>query len=106
MTYKFSIIITTTDKIEIAQEIASYLIQNNLAACVQIDEVLSFFKWEEKISQEKEFRLMIKALSDNYKKIEVAIKTRHNYSLPQIISLDIADGSKEYLDWIVSFQKN
>lgn len=101
MTLKISIIITTTDKKEVAQEIASYLIQSNLAACAQIDEILSFFKWEGKLSQEKEFRIMIKAPSENYIKIEKAIKTHHNYSLPQIIKIDIAAGSKEYLDWIV-----
>jgi len=100
MTSKFSIIITTTDKNEVAQKIASHLVEAKLAACVQMDEVASFYQWEGKLCQEKEFRLMIKGMSSNYEKIETAIKKHHNYSLPQIIKLDIDGGSKEYLDWI------
>jgi len=100
MSSKISIVITTTDNPEIAKNIASYLIENKLAACVQMDEVLSFFRWEGKIQQAKEFRLMIKTLSDKYSEVEKAILKHHNYSLPQIIKLDVASGFDGYLNWV------
>jgi periplasmic divalent cation tolerance protein len=75
-------------------------LKTSLVACVQMDEVQSFFYYEEQVEQEKEIRLFIKALSDNYKNIEKSIKFNHNYQLPQIIKLDITDGLPQYLNWI------
>jgi len=97
---EFCVIITTTDNLENANEITSYLIENKLAACVQLEEVLSSFYWEEKLCQPKEFRLMIKTLSTNYSDIEKAIIKHHNYSLPEIIKLDITSGLPQYLNWV------
>jgi periplasmic divalent cation tolerance protein len=97
---EFCVIITTTDNLENANEIASYLIENRLAACVQLEEVLSSFYWEEKLCQSKEFRLMIKTLSNNYRDIEKAIINHHNYSLMEIIKLDITSGLPQYLNWV------
>ena len=94
------IVITTTDSEDIANKIAGKLVEQRLAACVQIDKVKSFFYYEEECRQEKEFRLIIKAASKNYKIIEESIKLNHTYRLPQIIKLDITDGLVEYMDWI------
>ena len=94
------VILTTTDKKETAELIAKILVEHKLAACVQIDQVQSFFSYEERLEQTNEFRLMIKAKSDNYKDVEHTIKFNHNYQLPQIIKLDITAGLPEYLKWI------
>ncbi len=96
------IVLTTTDSEETANKIAKNLIQQRLAACVQIDKVQSFFYYEDECKHEEEFRLMIKAASKNYKVIEESIKLNHNYRLPQIIKLDITAGLGEYIDWIHS----
>ena len=94
------VVITTTDSEEVANKIASDLVEQRLAACVQVDKVKSFFYYEDECRQEKEFRLMIKAVSKNYKLIEESIKLNHNYQLPQIIKLDITGGLVKYIDWI------
>ncbi len=94
------LIITTTDKLENANDIISYLIENKLAACVQLDEILSSFYWEKKLCQSKEFRLMIKTVSANYGAVEKAITKYHNYRLPEIIKLDITSGLPQYLNWV------
>ncbi len=96
------IILTTTDKIENAELIANSLIKKQLAACVQMDKVISFFYYDEKSFKEDEYRLTIKAKSDNYKDIEESIKLIHNYRVPQIIKLDVTDGLNEYVNWIHS----
>jgi periplasmic divalent cation tolerance protein len=72
----------------------------NLSKCVQVDSVMSFFKWDDKLLTENEFRVMIKAESDKYKLIEEAILKLHNYQLPQIIKIDITDGLPNYLKWL------
>ena len=97
---KCCVVITTTDNEETAILIARTLIETELAACVQLDEVQSFFYHEAEYRQAKEIRLFIKAPTDNYKAIEESIKFNHNYQLPQIIKLDITAGLPEYLNWI------
>lgn len=94
------VVITTTNSEEIANKIASNLVEQRLAACVQLDKVQSFYHYEDKCCQENEFRLVIKAASKNYKFIEESIKLNHNYRLPQIIKLDITGGLVKYIDWI------
>lgn len=94
------IVLTTTDKKEIATLIAEHLIETSLAACVQIDNIIGFFKWEGKLSNGEEFRIMIKAKEENYQLIEKEIIKLHNYELPQIIKLNIDGGLPSYLEWI------
>jgi len=96
----FCIILTTTNDKQIAEQIASELLENSLAACLQIDNIISYFKWEGKINSEKEYRIMIKARADNYNEIEKVIVKIHNYDLPQILKLAIIDGLPEYLKWL------
>ena len=97
---KFCIIITTSDDQIIAEKIAEQLVEIDLASCVQIDNVKSIFKWEGVISSNKEFRLMIKAKSEHYTQIQDLIVAIHNYEVPEIIKLDIADGLASYLNWL------
>ncbi|MFY9589392.1 divalent-cation tolerance protein CutA [Rickettsia endosymbiont of Halotydeus destructor] len=99
---QYCIILTTINNLQIAQKITSTLLELNLAGCVQIDNVKSYFKWEGNIVSEDEHRILIKANSDNYQKIEEVIVKIHNYEVPQIIKIDIDDGLKIYLDWIDS----
>lgn len=94
------IILTTTNEQNIVEQITSSLIKENLAACVQVDDIVSHFRWQGKISSEPEYRMMIKAKSANYDKIEKVIISIHNYDIPQIIKLNIQDGLPAYLNWI------
>lgn len=84
----------------VASQITINLLEANLAACVQVDNIVSHFKWKGVISQEVEYRIMIKAKSNNYNNIEKIITKFHNYELPQIIKLDIQGGLSQYLSWI------
>ncbi len=97
---EYCLIITTTDDLKIANDIISYLLKNNHAACVQIDEVSSWFCWGKKLCQSNEFRLMIKTLSSKYADVETIIVKYHNYNVPEIIKLDITSGLPQYLNWV------
>lgn len=95
------IILTTTDKQDVADTLAAKLIESGLAACVQIDDINSIFNWGGKVDKCKEYRLSIKTLSENYKQIERMITTNHNYELPQVVKIDITGGLTEYLKWVI-----
>ena len=86
-----------------AESIARLLINEKLAACVNIiSGVTSIYAWEQKIETAEECLLLIKANKSNYQLIEEIIKKRHPYELPEIIAVSIEDGLPEYLHWIDS----
>ena len=91
---------TTASKVN-AKEIAEYLIENKLAACVNIvPNVVSVYKWDGKVIEGQEYLMIIKSHFSLYKKIEKAIRERHEYELPEIVAMPIAKGNKEYLSWL------
>lgn len=96
----YCLILTTTNDLSITEKITTVLLELNLAACVQIDDIRSYFKWDQKIAFEKEYRIVIKAKSSNYTEIEAKILEIHNYELPQIIKINIDGGFQKYFEWI------
>lgn len=102
MKNKLCIVITTTDKEDIAKKIAQNLVVKKLAACVQTYKVNSTYVWKEEVQDSEEFRLEAKTVENNYEAIKALILADHNYDLPEIIKIDITGGSDEYMDWVAS----
>ncbi len=95
------IIIQTTcsDKNE-AKKIAKVLIEESLAACIQMENIESFYKWENQFCNDKEVLLNIKTKKENFKKIKSKIKELHSYDVPEIICIKIENLSKDYKKFI------
>ncbi|MBS83388.1 MAG: cytochrome C biogenesis protein CcdA [Gammaproteobacteria bacterium] len=103
---KFILTLTATDKKSISEKIAKTLITKKISSCVSIHSPMtSYYFWKNKIKKQKEWMISIKSKENNYKKIERLIKKLHNYELPEIISIKIDGGSKEYLRWIENESK-
>jgi len=101
MQKKSIIVYCTVPSPESAEQIAVKLIQHKIAACCNIIPGLtSIYSWEGKIEKDSELLLMIKSTEENYKKIENEIINLHPYEVPEIISLEVNEGSREYLNWI------
>ena len=84
-----------------AEKIARHLLEQKLAACVNIiGGLTSLYWWEGKIDQSQEALLVIKTKKSLFKKLAAAVKSFHSYSVPEIIALPIVDGQKDYLNWI------
>ncbi len=99
MTY--CIIKCTTQSEKEALLIAKTLVQKKLAACCSIiPKVKSVYFWNNQINEDNETLLTIKTKSNLFKEIEKEIKKLHSYKLPQIISIPILEGSKDYLNWL------
>ncbi len=97
----YNIVLCTTNSRENAEKIADILVSNRLAACVNIiDSVASLYRWQGKVVKDTEFLLLIKSKSELFEELKAKILENHSYEVPEVISLDIKDGTKDYLDWI------
>ena len=84
-----------------AKKIANTLVENQLAACVQIiPGIQSFFRWVGKVDNAEEQLLLIKTTSRRYPELEQCIRTMHPYELPEIVAVPISTGLLGYLSWI------
>ncbi len=98
---------TTTETKELAQKIAKYLVEQKLAACVQISgPIESTYRWKGNIERASEFLCLIKTRTSLFKKVEAAIKKLHPYETPEIIAVPITQGSKDYLNWLDTETEN
>lgn len=92
---------TTTENKEDAQRIVQYLVEQKLAACVQITgPIESTYRWKGKVETASEWLCLIKTRDDLFEKVHDAIKNMHPYETPEIIALPVIKGSKEYLKWL------
>jgi periplasmic divalent cation tolerance protein len=97
---KAILIQTTCGSKKEAKKIAQILIEQKLAACVQLTKIESLYTWENKLCVNKEVALHIKTKKENFKKIQRKIKENHSYDLPEIIEIEITNASKSYLKFI------
>ena len=95
------VIFVTCGSEEEGLKIANALVEGRLAACVNlISPIRSIYRWEGKIWDEEEWLLIIKTQKERFGEVEKKVKSLHSYSVPEIISLPIGDGSSSYLNWI------
>ncbi|WP_455208269.1 divalent-cation tolerance protein CutA [Kaarinaea lacus] len=98
---KYCVVLSTCPNLEAAESIAMSLIENNLAACVNIIAGLtSVYKWQGNIEKSQEHLLIAKTSVAAYPAVESAILDRHPYELPEIISIPLNNGLTNYLSWI------
>ncbi|HEY9730600.1 MAG TPA: divalent-cation tolerance protein CutA [Drouetiella sp.] len=95
------IIVLVTCQPEDASKLATDLVADRLAACVNVvPGVTSIYRWQDKIEQDGESMLVIKTHRDLFLRLEARIKELHKYDVPEIISLPIESGHAPYLNWL------
>jgi periplasmic divalent cation tolerance protein len=98
---EFIVVFVTCGSEEEASKIAHALVDERLAACANIvSPVRSVYRWEEKICDEREWLLVVKAREARFQDLEKRVKSLHSYQVPEIISLPILSGSPSYLKWL------
>jgi len=95
------VVLVTCGSEEEALKIAHSLVEERLAACVNlISPIRSIYRWEGKIWDEKEWMLIIKTQRQRFEELEGKVKSLHSYSVPEIIALPIVEGASSYLNWL------
>ena len=100
MSQELVVFVTTTNNEE-ASAIADALVSERLAACVNIlGAIESVYRWEGKITRDREALMIIKTTAERYRDLELRIKELHSYTTPEVVALKIEQGSADYLKWI------
>ena len=95
------IVLSTAGSEDEARKIARQLVERQLAACVNIvPGIESIYRWQGKVESSREWLLLIKTSAGQFPAVRDAVQELHSYDLPECISLNIEDGSTEYLDWL------
>ena len=95
------IVLSTAGSEEEARKIAKYLVERQLAACVNmVPRMESIYRWQGRVESSEEWLMLIKTSADQFPAVRDAIRELHSYELPECIAVAIEDGSAEYLDWL------
>ncbi len=94
-----SIYITAGDEDE-ARRIGRTLVEEKLAACVNILPIKSIYRWEGNIEENGEVAMFVKTKAELADQVIDRVKELHSYEVPCIVSLPITKGNPDYLRWI------
>jgi len=99
--HEYLFVSITTTSSEEAERIAEALVQERLAACVNIvPAITSIYRWQGEVHRDSEVLLIAKSRPGLFDPLVARVKELHSYEIPEIIALPITAGSKAYLKWI------
>ena len=96
------VVLVTCGKAAEAGRIARRLVEERLAACVNVLEarVRSTYRWKGRVETAPEFLLLIKSSRKLLPRLRAAVERLHSYEVPEVIALPIVAGSPAYLRWL------
>ncbi len=96
------IAISTAASLEEAERIASALVEQHLAACVNlVPQLKSIYRWQGEMEEASEVLLIIKTTAPCLGALESTLRSLHSYSIPEFLVLDVTSGNPAYLNWIL-----
>ena len=96
----YSVVLATAPSKDVALDLARALVDRRLAACVNVVAATSVFRWEGEVQQEDEHLMVIKTRRTYVDDIKDLFSEMHPNDLPELIALEVEDGSAEYLKWV------
>ena len=101
------LVLTNLPDRETAERLAGVLVEQRLAACVNILAPCgSVYRWQGAVQREEEHPVLIKTTAERYPALEAAIRAAHPYELPEIIAVPIERGLPAFLAWVDAETKN
>jgi periplasmic divalent cation tolerance protein len=97
------LVLTTVADGERGDWIARALVDERLAACVNVHcPMTSFFRWQGAVERGAERQLVIKTTRGRLPALEARLKALHTYELPELLVLPVEGGGAAYLDWVAA----
>ena len=95
------VVLVTASNEDEAAKIARTLVEERLAACANIiRNIRSIYRWEGEVQDDPEVLMVIKTRKELFGRIEKRVRELHSYDVPEVISLDITEGSEPYIKWL------
>ena len=95
------VILSTCSSAEEAEKIARLLVEEHLAACVNvIPRMQSYYRWNGTIESAEECLLVIKSARELFERLRAVLEQAHSYEVPEAIALPILDGAETYMTWL------
>jgi periplasmic divalent cation tolerance protein len=95
------VVLSTFPDADKAAQIARVLIDEHLAACVNlVPAVRSIYRWQGAIQDDAEALAVIKTTTERYPALASRLAELHPYDVPEILALPLADGHAKYLAWL------
>jgi len=94
------LVITTVGTLDDARAMARELVERRLAACAQITPIESFYRWQGRVENDPEFRVLFKTRAECWPAVEAAIRALHRYELPAIHAIATAHAYVPYAEWV------
>ena len=95
------VVLSTCDSGEQAERVARALVEQRLAACVNIlPGVHSIYRWKGQVEDAAEWLLVIKSRRDLMSELRAAIGKIHSYEVPELLALPVVEGAENYLEWL------
>jgi periplasmic divalent cation tolerance protein len=97
----YQLVLTTCPDAATGESIARTLVDERLAACVNVlPPVRSIYRWRGRTESTEELLLVVKIRTRDYPAVERRIVKLHPYELPEVVAIPIASGLAGYLAWI------
>jgi len=96
-----AVVLITCGSREEAERIARGLVEAKLAACINIvGGVRSLFWWKGRVEEAEEALMIVKTRLDKLERLVEEVRSRHSYTVPEVVALPIVEGYEEYLKWL------
>ncbi|MHC1581407.1 divalent-cation tolerance protein CutA [Methanopyrus sp.] len=94
------LVYSTAGDREEAKRIARRLIEEGLAACVNIWPIESVYEWEGEVEEDEEVALLVKTTAEKAERVVRRIVELHSYDVPAVLVVPVLGGHEEFLEWI------
>jgi periplasmic divalent cation tolerance protein len=100
--HRLSVIFVTAGSEDQAVAISRALVNERLAACVNIvGPIRSIYRWRDAVQDDREYLLIVKTRAALYRKVERRVRELHTYEVPEVLALCAERGSPPYVQWLL-----
>ena len=99
----FVVVLVTTGSAEEGRRIGRAMVEERLAACVNVvGPIRSIYRWEGAVEEADEHLLVIKARAADVPALTARVRVLHSYDVPEVVALPLTGGSEAYLAWLAA----
>ena len=97
----FAVVLSTAGSRAEAERLATALVEERLAACVNlVTPLTSIYRWRGAVERAREVLLVIKTLRALVPRLAARVRSLHSYDVPEVIALPVVAGAASYLAWL------